>query len=702
MNFVGTLLLVITGIVIVVAVSLRYLRQTSGSIRDDNPEGDLGRAAPAGPAASALGNHHSTAGNDHGSAAPATRPDEDIPQEIGAPSSGPAVDPGPFPAREPPVSARDEQRETVTPPEPVEAATAADPPTTDSGASVADESDRLKDATATDAVPPRTMIPAAPQVAPIVGGEKCLPETDGAIVVVGASSEDAATTEAAPPPVVPTSAVLTDDVVAVPADKESPIGGALPTEIAQGETVDLSDFATYNPGDSSSHAHTGEEHNIPPPRAKRPTTHRDRRGRRRVVAPPPAPVEAARAARPPAEARLRLSLHPIRRTAKLALVLTRPEGFPSQITLATNKEAVSAFDEHRYDDIQLSWTPDLLEDELRVDCAEGFQWLRSARQVQIFAPDENEPDLVAISAARPGVAHTIVCRNTDVADVCGIAASTGSPDLHTHARFRGIPDGWAVLGGYVPRHAAVPSPVLGLRPLDPGNTIFIELDGGLAIRHTVFAEGHPPKIRIDPLPGGTAVRIGGQTAERNAEGAWEAPGWNEPGRHLIDVAPGPSLSYEIVADPAESAGWPFWDAHSGRFTLASAPWARAQICGARVAGPNGQGVLAVESRLTLALGAQRGAMPLRYRTDVGVSVGLVAEPPAFLIVGLGQRHRQGKVLWLGAGSTAENMLGFDRSWADAVRTAASRQLVVEVGDPTGEIAWQTAVSRARRMKRARR
>src|SRR6185503_11263664 len=106
--------------------------------------------------------------------------------------------------------------------------------------------------------------------------------------------------------------------------------------------------------------------------------HRDRRGKRRAVPTAEAPAEpspagAAPAARPPAEAKLRLSLHPIRRMARLSIVLTRPEGFPQRVTVqAAGNHLVEAYDDQRYDDLDLPWTSGLLGGELRFASSDGF------------------------------------------------------------------------------------------------------------------------------------------------------------------------------------------------------------------------------------------------------------------------------------------------------------------------------------------
>src|SRR5262249_29012752 len=75
------------------------------------------------------------------------------------------------------------------------------------------------------------------------------------------------------------------------------------------------------------------------PRPSKPAEHRDRRGQRRAAQAQPgacskaSPATVAATLRTPAEAKLRLMLHPVRRTASLSAVLARPDGYPDRITL---------------------------------------------------------------------------------------------------------------------------------------------------------------------------------------------------------------------------------------------------------------------------------------------------------------------------------------------------------------------------------
>lgn len=442
---------------------------------------------------------------------------------------------------------------------------------------------------------------------------------------------------------------------------------------------------------------------------RRPTVYRDRRGSRRAAslsaAHPPRGVPD-KVVTAPGEVSIRLSLHPIQRTVRFSLVLARPEGFPERITLAAEGHAsVQAYDDRRYDDTDLPVGANLLGAELRFDSLERFQWLRSVRRVQIFSTAPSEPDLLSVPAARAGAEHAILCRSIDVPEVCGIADLAGSPPLVSHDGWPGVPAGCAVLSAYCPVRAVSADIDLSLRTLDPGASITIELSG-LAVRARVFAQGHPPLIAINGLPDGTTVSIGGENAQQSESGAWVASGWDVPGRHTIDIVPGPSLTYEIAPDPASGDGWSFWNAYEERFGLSVAmPWERAEICGARVIGPSGSTIIAAETQPTMiALGIHSTAVALRRRTDAPVSVGIVPGGAAFLLSAWGGRRSQGRVIWIGdaAAAGARGSSPPDWSWIQAVRGASARRLSLVEADEAGSRAWREAVARASGLARAKR
>jgi hypothetical protein len=414
----------------------------------------------------------------------------------------------------------------------------------------------------------------------------------------------------------------------------------------------------------------------------------------------PAPVAVLRTS---AEARLRLIIHPIRRTVSISAMLARPAGYPDSISLFLGGETeIGAYGDDRYDDVDLEWTPSLLSGELRLDSREGYQWLRSSRRIHIFSEQADEQGLMSVGFATLNSAGAVVCAQEDVEAVRSAAAACGSPELVSHDRWSGVPEGWAVLSGYRPAHAALIYLDPYLTTLDPGIGAEITLSGGLQVRSGSFAQGSPPRIEIRPLPAAAQVTIDGTPANMDGDGSWRAAGWDGPGDHLVDVVPGPSLTYSIVGDPWTEGGWDSWDAHAGRFSAPNdAPWARAQICGASVSGPADEHVVAAEPMSSVvALGLRRGVAMLRVRPDVPVAVGLLRETPAFLISSSGPRRVQGSVEWLvpPVGESLSRVI--DLSWVAAVRSAASRRLSLSTESPAGEEAWRRARARARRHRKA--
>jgi hypothetical protein len=503
-------------------------------------------------------------------------------------------------------------------------------------------------------------------------------------------------TGAEPGPSEERDAVLPEDQAetAPPSDEEQP----------QDETADRSliGAATGRLFATEHHAQPGHQ------RAK--AVYRDRRGRKRARQPEIKPTAThserqAAAERAPAEVRLRLITHPIQQTVELSLVLSRPEGFPGTASININGPlTIEAYDDSRYDDVDIEWLPETLAGELRYASRDGFQWVRSGRRLHLFAADPAEAGRVSVSTARAGVEHAIICSEHDAAIVSAIAASTGSPHLHSHEGWLGIAPGWRVLSGYTPSRNAQGITDAAFRALDPGYDLQIRLSGGLALRAGVYAQGHPPGIAIDTLPQDVTVTIDGRQAACNGAGYWEAENWDAPGTHLVDLIPGPSLTYEITQDPADADGWPLWNAHEGR-SAERGPWAQARICGTVISGPAGEAVIAHEARPTLvALGKQAGATALSKRSDADVSVGLIAEPPEFLLVSWGPRRHQGEIVWLGLEGAGSRRRQYPKNaqaaWANVIRAAVSRRLPLRPqGNTAGRDVWQRAVRRARSLKK---
>jgi hypothetical protein len=429
---------------------------------------------------------------------------------------------------------------------------------------------------------------------------------------------------------------------------------------------------------------------------------RDRRGSRRTVVQTEGsePRRDRRvAAERQADAKLRLMIDTIRKRVAVSVVPTKPEGFPEEVDIGGS--AVQTFNESRYDDIDLDWTTDFLDGEIRLkDEAQKLEWIRGARPFHLFTAVSGEPDLLSVSASPLGRECTIVCRERHIAEIEAAATEAGSPTLRRLAGFEGFPPEWAVLEGYEPVRA-LDEPPEWLKPLDPGTEVLITLSGGLEIRPETYAEGEPPRIRIGGMPSNCKVFIGSSLAEEREDGGWTAPGWDMPGRHTIDIVPGRSLSYEIMADPALRGGWESWSAHGA---LTPALSGAAAVCGAMTYCPDGRTVLATEPASSVtALGAQQEIKLLAKRLDAPAAVAALPFEPLFAILSSGGRRDNNKILVLdfpvsGADRKPQKR---DGRWVSTVRDMAARRVPVSPETPAAMAAWRSATREARRWRRFR-
>jgi hypothetical protein len=260
--------------------------------------------------------------------------------------------------------------------------------------------------------------------------------------------------------------------------------------------------------------------------------------------------------------------------------------------------------------------------------------------------------------------------------------------------------GWVVLCGYTPTRpiAAVADPRLS--SLDPGSGTEIGFNGGLRIRANHFAEGHAPRIIIEPLAPNSRVLIGGRPASLDSSGAWIGPAWDEPGSHLIDVVGGPSVTYSIDSDPGRERDWPI--PAEALVPFGMPPVVHAALIGAFVQPLSRQMLLAAESNQTVvALGHRAGAQALVPRADAPAGVAALAFEAVFLIISSGPRRRQGRVLWLGTHppGNVHPVRRPDMAWVSAVLGASARRLDVHPGEDDAKRAWRSAVAAARRMRR---
>lgn len=444
-----------------------------------------------------------------------------------------------------------------------------------------------------------------------------------------------------------------------------------------------------------------------------PARYRDRRSARRAI---PAHVEAGKQPnrRTPSlrqsDAKLRLYIDSNRKSIHLSIVLSRPKGFPDQIELdvigseainIVNDEPVDAFfDDERYEDIDVDWTPSLLTDELRLlDTKQSLKWVRGARPFHLFAPVEGESGFLTVSTADIGTEHIIVCREEDVMEIYAIATDNGSLQPKRIQEWTDIPSGWAVLTGYTPQHSA-PQAKSRFRPLCPDKETKIRLDGGMPVRNKTYAEGHAPRILIDHLTPNDKVFIGGFNATRQSDGSWIAPGFDIPGKHRIVVEAGPSLTYSVLPDPEKAENWQIWDAADG------AAWNQIAVCGARIFTDDNSIIMACESKWNArAIGPCADVQSFVSRNDdVPAAIAILQFSPAFILLSEGPRRHQGKVIWQGrdlidVGPCMQK--NPDMKWVDSVRRAKARNLILCPKISGAESAWRSVTEVARRIKKSK-
>lgn len=454
-----------------------------------------------------------------------------------------------------------------------------------------------------------------------------------------------------------------------------------------------------------------------PTNSFRPTRYNPRHGARRAVSADKSKQHEARAsvsAFRRAEVGLRLYINRNRKSVHLSIVLSRPEGFPDRIELKSDGIElkipgdgwVCAFNDERYDDVEVDWTSELLKNEFRLaDTEQRLTWIRRLRPFHIFAPGKpGEFALLTVSKVTIGAEHVILCHESAIPEIHAVAKNTGSQPLQVIQEWMGIPPGWVVVTGYTPVHSCRSQIKPDLRPLDPLEEMKIQLVGGLHIRGNFYAEGWTPRIFIEPFPHGCEVRIDECIATSKNDNSWEVPGFDSPGKHLIDVIPGPSLTYQILPDPGVKEYHQIWNAHPAQdFLTNNTTEDRIVICGAHVSTATNSTVIACESKWNaVALGKYANAQALIQRNDAPAVVAILCFEPSFIVLSSGRRRHQGKVIWLGHDSGNVCFRDWkmrDMKWANRVRSIAARRLNIYPNTAEARFAWRSAAVAARRVRR---
>jgi hypothetical protein len=137
-------------------------------------------------------------------------------------------------------------------------------------------------------------------------------------------------------------------------------------------------------------------------------------------------------------------------------------------------------------------------------------------------------------------------------------AGCGPPEL-CDSTTPGIPSGWVLFRAVTPTRAVrMRDEGDILNVLCPAHEIDPQFVGGIRLERNVFLAGFPPRIRFTgELEKGFQVLIDHQAAQLASDGAFEAPGWDAEGEHLLWFGDR-TETYSLRTMKEE---WESWHAH---------------------------------------------------------------------------------------------------------------------------------------------
>lgn len=204
-----------------------------------------------------------------------------------------------------------------------------------------------------------------------------------------------------------------------------------------------------------------------------------------------------------------------------------------------------------------------------------WRWVLGTRELYVLAPggDVGLSGFVSVPRLLLGDEHVVLSAATLRADVLAALtqAGCGEPEMMDET-FPSVPAGWVLFRRVRPT-CAVPErdqPHI-LNALCAKRDIEPHLVGGIRLKRRSWLLGYPPRIRFTgETSTGVEVRIDGSLADPAEDGGFEAPGWDNEGRHSLWFA-GRLRKYSLQRGPEN---WDTWSAYNFGTDAA--------ICGASV------------------------------------------------------------------------------------------------------------------------
>ena len=204
--------------------------------------------------------------------------------------------------------------------------------------------------------------------------------------------------------------------------------------------------------------------------------------------------------------------------------------------------------------------------------ASRWRWVLGGRQLYVLAPGVEFGLYGFVSTSRLSLhaSHMVLATTSYRREVLAALAEAGCgrPEENDETT-SGVPRGWLLFRDVTPTRA-VPmcdkEPILNaLCPLHDIEPHFV---GGIRLERRTWLIGFPPRIHFTgEISADYQITIDGHSAESDADGAFESPGWAATGQHCIWYGD-KMVGYELRQMDEH---WEAWHAHIGT---------GAAICGA--------------------------------------------------------------------------------------------------------------------------
>jgi hypothetical protein len=379
-------------------------------------------------------------------------------------------------------------------------------------------------------------------------------------------------------------------------------------------------------------------------------------------------------------------------------------------------EAITVHGPHGIEEWSAShdeWYADLMPDGLGIILREGAWWegdgacwTLAPRDVYVLAgkPESGPHGYLTTTRLLLNEDHVVLCSKEQEVNVRKALTDAGCPAPDSLEEQAGSPEGWVLFKDIRPTVAVPHDPADGIiNILRPVHDIEIELLGGIRVEHAKWLHGHPPQIQLRGDCGDLDVTIDQQTASREANNSYTAPGWDSLGLHRA-FSGGVITSYEIVTPPETWAHFP-----AITYNATGRPSAIVAICGPIVDVAGEHAVLLTRTDPVWLLGAMPGQITMATpsadvrtpaflaRADFPIVWVLPLAPllanKETAIIELIQRESPGTVRVV---PKARAML---KHWAYAVINASYKHLRIEPESDEAKQLWAEYILTAKRLRK---